>query len=89
MNLDTFADITSQRIPTPTEFVQFVKSQGWKIITKADGAALRVRDTGDPLAVAMAKMLSREPYRTNVLAVAVAEFDLPATPREDVIVSQP
>lgn len=82
MTLDDFAGITAGRIPTANEFVQFVTGQGWKIATNGQAASLRVRDTADPVALATARMLSREPYRSNVLALIVgggkASFDLPA-----------
>lgn len=67
MTVEEFATITTARIPTPAEFLSFVNGQGWKVVTSGTGAALRVADKTDPLARALAKMLSREPYRTNVL----------------------
>lgn len=70
MTLDQFTAIAQTRIPTPQEFVSFAEGQAWSIVTKQNGqAALRVPDQSDPLARALAKMMSREPYRTNVLQV--------------------
>jgi hypothetical protein len=68
MTLDEFATITSTRIPTPLEFLEFADGQNWTITeTGENRAALRVTDRTDPMAQALAKMLSREPYRTEVL----------------------
>ncbi len=69
MTIDQFATATAERIPTPAEFVAFAREQGWTIAVNGAEASLRVPDKTDPLAVAFARMLSREPYRTNVLAV--------------------
>ena len=68
MNIEDFHALTRQRIPTPSEFVEFVRSQGWAIGQKETGAFLRAPKS-DPLALALARMMSREPYRTNVLAL--------------------
>ena len=69
MMLDEFCNLTRERIPTPTEFVEFIRDQKWEIVRRETGPALRAPG-GGRLAQMMAKMLSREPYRTNVLAVA-------------------
>lgn len=67
MTLDTFCEVIATRIPTPAEFVDFADSQGWRIGAK-DGKGFLRAPPADELAVALAKMLSREPYRSNVLA---------------------
>lgn len=68
MTLNEFSAVIRERIPTPAEFVSVVDGQGWKIVVQADGrASLRVPSAKDRLAQALARMLSREPYRTNVL----------------------
>lgn len=54
------------RIATPAEMVEFAEGQRWGFRHSSDGAAL-LADKNDPLALAFARMLSREPYRTNVL----------------------
>ena len=91
MTLDDFARITSERIPTPREFVSFAESQGWSITVTGDRAALHVRDRNDPLAVSLARMLGREPYRTNVLAEVRqrADYDPPSEARPDTVVTDP
>lgn len=71
MTIQEFFEITDQRIPTPTEFVEFAESQQWKFRVNNDGASL-LADKTDPVAVAFARMLSREPYRTNVLKLLAA-----------------
>lgn len=58
--------VGSGRIPTPSEMVAFAEGQQWRFRCGSDGAAL-LADKADPLALAFARMLSREPYRTNVL----------------------
>jgi hypothetical protein len=64
-----FRDKCKDRIPSALEFLDFVEAQGWRVAQQADGRpTLRVHDKNDPLARAMARMLGREPYRTNVLA---------------------
>lgn len=74
MTLDEFAGLA--RIPTPAEFIAFARGQGFGFKVNGVKAAL-VADPKDPLAVALARMLGREPYRTNVLR-ALAEADNPA-----------
>lgn len=68
MTLEQFAGIAQQRIPTPMEFVNFVLSQpGWNIVVSTDGkASLRV-PKADELAIAVARMMGREPWRTQVI----------------------
>ena len=79
MNIDQFHAITQTRIPTPQEFIQFANGQHWRIVVNEDGkAALRVQDRDDPLAHALAKMMAREPYRTNVLNVVRENEPTPA-----------
>lgn len=69
MNLDQFAEVAKSRIPTAGEFLDLAESMGWRVVAHEDGrAALRVPDATDPLALALARMLRREPYRTNVVA---------------------
>jgi hypothetical protein len=68
MTLNEFSDIAAQRIPTPREFVEFAECQRWRFKV-GDGRAALVARKDDPLALAFAKMLSREPYRTNVLKI--------------------
>jgi hypothetical protein len=72
MTLDEFHALTRDRIPTPGEFVAFARHQGWGFKVNGDKAAL-VADKDDPLAVTLARMLGREPYRTNVLAALDSE----------------
>lgn len=81
MTVDDFAELTHHRIPTPAEFLAFVRSQdGWRVRVKPDGsAALSVPNTKDPLAVSFARMLGREPWRTEVLKL-VAGLDAPPGP---------
>lgn len=69
MTLTEFGAVVRQRIPTPAEFVAVVRGQKWSIEKYPDGRAAIRADKKDPLAVALAKMLSREPYRTNVLKI--------------------
>lgn len=85
MTLDDFHNLTRERIPTAEEFFAFVRSQGWSIRKTETAAALRATPT-DPVALALAKMLRREPYRTNVLELAMrAQPDIPKESRPDSI----
>lgn len=68
MTLDEFSAITRERIPTPREFVRFAEALGWQILADEDGRGRLKASKGHPLALALARMLGREPYRTNVLA---------------------
>lgn len=64
-----FRDKCRERIPTAEEFLAFVESQGWRVAELPDGRpALKVHDKTSRLAQGLAKMLAREPYRSNVLA---------------------
>lgn len=86
MTILDFHGIAAERIPTAKEMVSFAVGQGWKIVDNGEKAALRVPNATDPLAVKFAKLLSREPYRTNVLEeVRRAQFDLNDEPRPDAI----
>lgn len=76
MTLAELRAVAGERIPTPAEFVAFADGQGWRFGT-AGGRPVLYADRGDPLAVAFARMLSREPYRTNVLAILDARGAVP------------
>lgn len=78
LTLDDFAQITNERIPTAAEMIAFAYGQGWSFTTYGGKTSLRVPNSADPVAVAFAKLLSREPYRTNVLAA----LNEPAPPPE-------
>ncbi len=68
MILEQFGEVLRKRLPTPAEFLAVIEGHGWKVVASEDGkACLRVQDGNDALALAFARMLSREPYRTNVL----------------------
>jgi hypothetical protein len=69
MTLSEFAAVLEDRIPTPAEFLAFVEGQKWRVAQNEKGPVLKVPDRTDAVAVGLARMLSREPYRTNVLAV--------------------
>lgn len=71
MTLDEFRSVAAERIPTPGEFVAFAEGQGWRFGDSGGRPALFAPKT-DPMAVAFARMLSREPYRTNVLELLKA-----------------
>ncbi len=81
MTLDDFlAVLKARRIPTPNEFVAFVAAQGWRIEVDDTGAFLRAK-VKDRAALVTAKMLSREPWRTNVLRLVTGgEPPRPYTP---------
>lgn len=71
MTLDEFHELTRTRFPTAAEFLMFAEHCGWRVVMGEDGRPrLRVGNGRDPLAIQFAKLLSREPYRTNVLAIA-------------------
>lgn len=67
MTLAQFRTILSKRIPTAEEFVAFVNGQNWKIVRLDDGKPAIRGSQGHPVAKGLAKLLGREPYRTNVL----------------------
>lgn len=74
MTLDEFAAVSERRIPTPKEFIGFVRGQGWDFRIDGDRACItRVKTPDVPVAQATAAMLRREPYRTNVLRELLAE----------------
>lgn len=87
MTIDEFAEVMEDRIPTPREFVAFVRGQGWAFKVDGEKAFIRAR-AGDDLAVSTAKMLGREPYRSNVLALLRAEpvSDSPPDRRQEEVV---
>lgn len=68
LTIEEFGEIISTRIPTAAEFVAFVRGQGWGVHAR-DGKAFLRGPVSDPLLQKLAKMLSREPYRSQVLAM--------------------
>lgn len=76
MTLDQFRALIRERIPTAKEFVEFVDGQGWAVSVREDGAAALRAPGGksDPLVLGLARMLAREPYRTNVLKEAALRW---------------
>jgi hypothetical protein len=79
ITVEQFWAITRDRIPTPQEFVAFAEGRRWKFrVTETETALLA--NKGDPLAVSLARMLSREPYRTNVLAYLAGRTGTPPAP---------
>jgi hypothetical protein len=67
VTLDEFATISAGRIPTPSEFLEFVSDLGWRVTANDDGTGgIWVPDKNDPLALSLARMFRREPWRTNV-----------------------
>jgi len=87
VTLNEFTDIAAERIPTAGEMIAFARGMGWKILDNGERAALKVPDVKDPVAVKFARLLSREPYRTNVLTElrGHAAYDLPDEARPDII----
>mgnify|MGYP000853980895 CR=1 FL=1 len=82
MTLDQMADTLSERVPTAAEFIAFTKAQNWQIRKREDGtASLIVPSASDVVAVALAKMLKREPWRSQVLALA-GDSTLSAKPEQ-------
>lgn len=85
MTIEQFRAIARERIPTPAEFVAAIEGKGWKVVVRPDGKpALHAPGRKGPLAERMAAFLSREPYRTGVLAVldiSPAHASMPAAPR--------
>jgi len=70
VTLEQFKEVAKARVPSPAELVALVGGLGWRVDVEGGRAALRVPDATDRLAVALARMLGREPYRTGVLAEA-------------------
>jgi hypothetical protein len=71
MTMDEFAALTRDRIPTPAEFKAFADDMGYRIVRNGDGTpVLRVKDKTDPMARALARMLGREPWRSEVIKLA-------------------
>ena len=80
MTVDEFALITEARIPTPAEFKAFADGLGWAIVRRSDGTARLRAPRNDPLATTLARMLAREPWRTEVLRLA---SESPPGPKPD------
>ena len=85
MNLEQFATIARERIPTADEFAGLIRGQGWTVRRDKGGHPCLRAPVTDPLALKLAKMLSREPWRTNVLPL----FDMPDDARPDVVTTDP
>lgn len=81
MTPEEFLEACRTRIPTPPEFVSTIRAREWKIVVRDDGTAA-IRAERGPLSEMMARMLSREPYRTGVLDIVRESEPLePAKPR--------
>lgn len=82
VSLEVFYALTRTRIPTALEFLAFVEAQGWRVRVGENGrAALQVPDRHCPLARSVARMLAREPYRSNVLALVMQRWRQKFTPQ--------
>jgi hypothetical protein len=94
VNVDAMLDLLNRGIPSAVEFIGFAESNGWGFYVKGDKAALKANPS-DPVAVAFAKVLGREPYRSNVLAelnrifAPAAEPDLPEALPDIIVVPAP
>lgn len=66
-----FGDLLKERTPTPEDLRRFALSQpNWMLRKLPDGRpALRVPDVMDRMAVTVAKLFSREPYRSAAIHV--------------------
>ena len=90
MNVVELHTVASERIPTPTEMIRFINSQGWQIKVR-DGRGSLTAPKTDPVALGLAKLMSREPYRTNIIEVLEgrANPDVGTEPHEDILVGAP
>ena len=69
--------VKMRRAPSAAELVEVIANLGWRIAYGEDGQPrIRCQSRQDPLAQALARMLHREPYRTNVLKEATARWRL-------------
>jgi len=69
--IESFLATTTERPPTADDLFTLVRGLGWTINAMPDGkASLRVPDAADPLPHRIAKMLKREPWRSEVLKLA-------------------
>ena len=82
MTVHDFWEICKTRIPTPVEFVDFIESQGWKVILRDDGSAALRADAGKEICKRLARMMSREPYRSGVIETVKARGGKPVPPRQ-------
>lgn len=79
MNLDELATVLEERLPTAEELLGFAASQGWSV--KVDGQNASLRAMRGPLAITLARMLSREPWRSRVIeAVKNGKMPPPCKP---------
>lgn len=83
MTLDQMHTVVQERIPTASEFLDFVEASGWQVAVKDDGKAALRAPADDRMALALARMLGREPYRTNVLQVAKGRWRQAQQPRRE------
>lgn len=66
-----FLVATRDEPPTASMLFDMVRGMGWTIEAKPDGtASIRLKDATDPIAHRVAKMLKKEPWRTEVLKIA-------------------
>lgn len=81
MTLEQFGEIARSRPPTPEELLAFVRGMGWQVRAGGvAGAAVLHAPRGGEVALALARMLGREPYRTEVLKLT--GLAAPPRPRE-------
>ena len=90
MNVVELHAVASERIPTPREMIQFIESQGWSVTVREGRGSLKA-PKADAVAVGLAKLMSREPYRTNIIAELEgrASPDVGTEPHGGILVGAP
>lgn len=79
MTLDEFLTMTQSRLPTAAELTELCDSFGIRFVQGERGPSLKAPvDSGD-VAKVVAKLLRREPWRSQVIASRLAQEGEPAT----------
>lgn len=69
MKIEEFLELSERRLPNSAEFVALADDLGIKVARDGQGRPVLVPPAGQrELAIAMAKLLKREPWRSEVLA---------------------
>lgn len=81
MNLDAFLNTTESRLPTAEEFIALCDEFGIEFDRRADGTpVLRPSNGNSDVAVLVAKLIGREPWRSQVIATRLPK---PTAPEQD------
>lgn len=80
MRLEEFLTITETRLPTAGEIASLCDAVGIAFAEREGSPVLRAGGEARPIAELVAKLLSREPWRSQVIAARLGKKETPEEP---------